>query len=292
MKKSLCIILAMAMLLFSFAACGKKDDEDPTKDSGEILIDTGADGDTGADSPNSSDGDSQNNKTNKSDKTNKNNTTSQNTSSPLDSLANMPQVDNFNPNASKDDLLADGTSAKKTTLREDIIGNALENRKFTISTVIVGEDGEMPATITMSGNNIATELTISGMNAKMIIQNGKTYVAFSSPSKFYFELEDAAFDMSDIAPSTEKQTYIGTTTVKDGNKTYICEEYKSGNGKVKYYFLDNKWVRYELIDGDITNILEVENFKGSADNSMFDLTGYTKFDMNALAGSSSTGIKK
>ena len=80
------------------------------------------------------------------------------------------------------------------------------------------------------------------------------------------------------------QKYVKTTTVKDGDKNLTCEEYKTDDGVVtKFYFEGKKWVRQETIDGDTISICEIKDFKGTVDNSIFDLNGYTKLDEKALA---------
>ncbi len=190
--------------------------------------------------------------------------------------------DNNNYNASADDLLNDGTTTAATTLRDDIIGNSIKNRKFTISTTIIREEGSFPVTLSMDGNNMATRIKISGLNARIIMKDGKTYMAVDAPMKMYAEISGNEYDISTLMPTGKTGTYVGSTTVKDGNKTYICEEYKSGSTVTKYYFLNNKWARYEIIDGSNIAILEISDFKGSADASLFDLSGYSEVDMEDL----------
>jgi hypothetical protein len=93
------------------------------------------------------------------------------------------------------------------------------------------------------------------------------------------------FDAESMTPSTEAQEYVGTSTVKEGDKTYTCEEYKAESGATyKYYFLGKKWVRYEAINGSEAAILEIKEFKTSVDKNLFSLKGYTKFDANSLSG--------
>ncbi len=288
MKKGLCITLAIAMLMISLVACGKKDDEyanitTQTNANSEAYVNvTDKDGNDvtneNGEKETSVLSDEEKSKVEAAQK----NTTTTTTSANL--LSDLTGIDQeFNPNASKDDLLEKGTSAAKTTLRDDVIGAALKNKKFTIATKIVSEGGEMPATISMNGDEIATKVSISGIDARMIMKDNKTYLAFDA-TKIYMEMEGGEFDMSDLAPSVaEKDTYVGTTTVNKDGKTYICEEYKTDSGAVtKYYFLDNKWVRYEHVEGDTVSILDVTDFKGSADANLFSLDKYTKIDMDSI----------
>lgn len=290
MKKGLCIVLSIAMLLVSLVACGKKDDDasQTTKlnSSGDAYINvTNKDGEDVTDE----DGNAvtsvlSDKEKSKIDKTNTSSSTNGTVATIPSGLDNIINGEDFNPVAKPEDLLDDGTTvAKKTTLREDIIGNAFEKQKYTVSMTIVGEDGEVPTTIAMDGSNFVLSVDWQGFPIKMIIKDGKTYVAFEYGTKFYVETEEV-IDSSEMTPNSEEHTYVGTSNVKEGDKTYTCEEYKTESGTtVKYYFLDKKWVRYEAIDGDDVVIFKVNDFKGSADKSLFDLKGYTKFDMNAFA---------
>ncbi|MBQ8575336.1 MAG: hypothetical protein IJ447_04740 [Clostridia bacterium] len=293
MKKGLCIILSIAMLLISLVACGKKDDDtnQTTKlnSSGDAYINiTNKDGEDVTDEDGNavtsvlSDKEkSKLDKTNKADSTSSTKGTAATVPSGLDDIMN---VEDFNPVAKPEDLLDEGTTVpKKTTLREDVIGNSFQKQKYTLSMTIVGEDGEVPATIAMNGSDFALSVDWQGLPVKMIIKDGKTYIAFEYGAKFYMETEEI-IDSAEMTPNSEKHTYVGTSNVKEGDKTYICEEYKTESGTtVKYYFLDKKWVRYEAIDGDQVAIFKVNDFKSSVDKSLFDLKGYTKFDVNAFA---------
>ncbi|MBR3835504.1 MAG: hypothetical protein IKJ69_01790 [Clostridia bacterium] len=295
MKKGLCAVLSLVMIIASFAACKKIDNERPTNinSDGDAYINvTDKDGNDVTDAAGEVvtsviNSDDQNktdktNKTNKNDKTSATNGNNPTLPSELDQIIN---AEDFNPIAKPDDLLEEGTTvAKKTTLREDVIGNAFEKKKYTLSMNIVGEDGEMPAMVVMNGDDFALSVDYQGMPIKMIIKDGKTYIAFSlATSRFYMET-DEIIDAGEMTPNTEKHTYVGTSNVKDGDKTYVCEEYKTDSGlTVKYYFLGKKWVRYEAVNGDEVAIFKVNEFKDKADKSIFDLKGYTKFDMNAFA---------
>ncbi len=288
MKKGLCIALAIMMLMLSLVACDKKDGDEyinVTDTNGEVVTDDNGEAVTSLVTKTEADKTEKTDKTNKTDKTEKTSSNNPNAGG-LDEILSG----DFNPNASKDDLLEEGTTAKKTNLYDEVIGDSIKNRKFTMSTVMMGQSGDMPITLTMDNDKIASSLSVSGISVKVIMQDGKALIAFTSPSKIYYEIADESMDMGDMMPSTEGHTYVGTSTVKDGDKTYTCEEYKTASGvTTKYYFLGKTWVRYEYIDGEEVSILEVSNFKPTVDKSLFDLTGYTKLDMNALAGLAGSG---
>ena len=177
--------------------------------------------------------------------------------------------------------LVDGNA---TTLRDEIIASVIEDRKFTISMTVIGEGEEIPTTVTMDGNNFAAALSLDGMDSKIITKGGKTYIAFDYlGTKMYMETDDDMGVGDLINTESDNDTYVKTTTVKEGSKTYTCEEYKSTDGTVtKYYFEGKKWVRQEVIDGSTIAISKIHELKDSVDRSLFDLTGYKKLDPGAI----------
>lgn len=284
MKKSLCIILSMMLLLFTFAACGDKKDENfeyVTDANGEVV--TNADG-VKQTQPVTTD-------TNGTDASTAGSSKVDGTTNPTSGSNGVtpvaPDLENFNPNASKEDLLDEGTKVQKTTLRDDIIAKTIKDKKFTMTMTVLGQGTEIPTTVTMDGDKFAAKLNLNGMDSKVISKDGKTYVAFNySGMKMYMETESESIGMEDIMTpqAGADQKYVKTTTVKDGDKKLTCEEYKTDDGIVtKFYFEGKKWVRQETIDGDTISICEIKDFKNTVDNSVFDLTGYTKLDEKALA---------
>ena len=295
MKKSLCIILSLMMILFAFAACGEKEGEDfeyVTDVNGQYVID-----EEGNKVTKPIEKDENGNPVSTSDSTVTDATQAPKPNTPgaigPGAMGGDPLEDlgDFNPNGSKEDLLEEGTETKKTTLRDDVIVSALKDKKFTMTMTVIGTDTEIPSTITMDGERFGAALTMNGIDAKVLNMDGKSYVAFNYMGmKLYMETEAEDMGMDDLLTleADDNQTYVKTTTVKDGDKTYICEEYKADDGIVtKYYFEGNKWVRQEVIDGETISISEIGDFKGTVDESIFDLTGYTKLDesyLNSMGG--------
>lgn len=282
MKKGLCIVLSALMILVSFAACGDNNDIpqvttsvdeqgntyiNVTNPSGQAVTDTSGNAvtevSTQATKPSLPTGDI-----------------------PAGFEEILDDNGEFNPNAKPEDLLPEGDKIKKTTLRDDIIGKTIKTKKFTMTMVVLGQDAEIPTTVTMDGDNFGAALSLEGMDAKILAMDGKTYMAFTyMTAKLYMETADDSYDMSGILNPTgdEEVEYVKTTTVEENGKTYTCEEYKSETGIVtKYYFLGNQWVRQEVIDGDQVSISEIRDFKNTADKSIFDLTGYKKLDEKTL----------
>lgn len=286
MKKSLCIILSMMLLLVTFAACGDKEDESfeyVTDTNGEVV--TNADGVKQTQPVTTTDGEDSDSST--TGGSNADSSTTKSSSGSDSSTPITPDLENFNPNASKEDLLDEGTTTKKTTLRDDIIAKTIKDKKFTMTMTVLGQGTEIPTTVTMDGDKFGATLNLNGMDSKVISKDGKTYVAFNySGMKMYMETESESLGMEDIMTpqAGEDQKYVKTTTVEDNGKTLTCEEYKTDDGIVtKFYFEGKKWVRQETIDSDTISICEIKDFKNTVDNSVFDLTGYTKLDEKALS---------
>ncbi len=284
MKKALCIILSMMILLVTFAACGDKEDENfeyVTNANGEVV--TNEDG-VKQTQPVTTDANGTDASTAGSSKVDG---TTKPTSGSNGTIPTVPDLENFNPNASKEDLLDEGTKVQKTTLRDDIIAKTIKDKKFTMTMTVLGQGTEIPTTVTMDGDKFGATLNLNGIDSKVINKDGKTYVAFNfSGMKMYLETESESIGMEDIMTpqAGDDQKYVKTTTVKDNGKTYTCEEYKTDDGIVtKFYFEGKKWVRQETIDGDTISICEIKDFKNTVDNSVFDLKGYTKLDEKALA---------
>lgn len=271
MKKALCIILSLMMVLVCFAACDNNNEPEYVTDAnGETVTDAQG---APVTVPTTKKGETTT-------------STAPTTTPPAGSQGSLEDLGNFDPNASEEDLLDEGTETTKTTLRDDIITEIVSDKKFTISMTVIGNGTEIPTKVTMDGDKFAASLSMSGIDAKVINQDGKTYMAFNYMGmKMYMETDEDSTGLGDLmSPSADAdQVYVKTTTVKDGNKTYTCEEYKNSDGVVtKYYFEGQKWVRQEVIDGETISICEINEINNTVDNSIFSLAGYTKLDESTL----------
>ena len=271
MKKALCIILSLMMVLVCFAACDNNNEPEYVTDTnGETVTDAQG---VPVTVPTTKKGETTT-------------STAPTTTPPAGSQGSLEDLGNFDPNASEEDLLDEGTETTKTTLRDDIITEIVSDKKFTISMTVIGNGTEIPTKVTMDGDKFAASLSMSGIDAKVINQDGKTYMAFNYMGmKMYMETDEDSTGLGDLmSPSADAdQVYVKTTTVKDGNKTYTCEEYKNSDGVVtKYYFEGQKWVRQEVIDGETISICEINEINNTVDNSIFSLAGYTKLDESTL----------
>lgn len=309
MKKSICIILSALLIVCSFAACGKKDslpDKDSTKvnDEGKIYVELDETDENGV--PKTSilsdkeieklDKETTDKDSDKSSTTKKaNGTTAGSNSNTSDEDFSEPEM-----TAKPEDLLPTGkdtTNTEKAKLRDSVIGSVVKKGKFTISANIISGDSKTPTTIAMSDNKLAMDISVSGIVMRVLLMDDKMYCVMPSV-KYYFELGEGEYgELGSIGDITAQQTYVKTTTVKDGSTTLTCEEYKTDTGSTNKFYFDSKnnWTRWEIIDGTGDSqqivIFEISSFSGKVDSSLFNLSGYTKQDLSALAGTSSSTKK-
>lgn len=285
MKKGLCIVLSALMIVFSFVACGKKiDKETPTKvdENGSAYIEV-TDKDGNEVTSVLSDKDKA-----KADKNAAKTTT---TAGAIDTsklekeysaIGNLSEED---LKSDKKDLIPDGTSIKKTSLRDDIIAKTIKSGKFTIKmTLQTASDGTMPVTLVSNGKKLAADMTIEGATIRAIFEDGKAYVVMPN-AKMYFQMSsDDLGNIGDIGSMVDSDgTYVSSSKVKKNGVEYTCEEYKSADGTIiKYYFAKNEWKRMEVITDEEVAIYEIETLSSKADESIFSLKGYS--DMTALLG--------
>ncbi len=273
------------MIAFSFAACGKKPDkETPTKvdENGSAYIEV-TDKDGNEVTSVLSDKDKA-----KADKNAAKTTT---TASSVDTsklekeysaIGNLSEDD---MKSDKKDLIPNGTSIKKTSLRDDIIKKTVQSGKFTLKmTLQTASDGTMPVTLVSNGKKIAADMTLEGATIRAIFEDGKAYIVMPN-AKVYFQMSsDDLGNIGDISSMVSSDgTYVSSTKVTKNGVEYTCEEYKSSDDTViKYYFAGNEWKRMEVISDDEVAIYEIETLSSKADESVFSLSGYN--DMTALLG--------
>lgn len=291
MKKSLCIVLSVATLLLTFAACSKKAKEAPTTTTTEapfefsVIVDktqvvTDAEGNTHVETVTDANGNAVTEVVNQT----------------------LPSVQNPDP-------LENGTKVEETHLFDEIVKPIFEGKKYTMVCANVVEGKSVPMTIVVDGNNIAIYasmkevLAASGNDSdqdmsafmgdefRIVIKDGKTYTLMELfKQKFYMDGDALGLEMDDLTtkPTDEEMTYVQTTSVKNGSKTYICEEYKTSDGTVKkFYFENRKLVRTETTADGVTSVTEITALYTSVDQKFFSISGYKKFDesmFDSMAG--------
>ncbi|HCT16653.1 MAG TPA: hypothetical protein DIW36_04505, partial [Ruminococcaceae bacterium] len=147
-----------------------------------------------------------------------------------------------------------------------------------------GKPTKVPTTIMVDGKNMCVSMKVSGMDARLLVLNGKAYMVLPL-LKVYMEMsneEIGDLDFGNIDIGT-KETYIGSSFVKEGSKTYTVDSYKSSDGSVNdYYFLNGKWTRLVVTDGSTKESQEITDFKAGVNSSYFSLKGYTEIDPSTL----------
>lgn len=291
MKKGLCIVLSALMVAFSFASCGKKDvSDEPTKvdENGSAYVEvTDKDGNEVTSVLSDKDKSKADKKAAKDNKETTTADASELASKAEGAMSGFTNVDEKDLKSDKKDLIKDGTSTKKTSLRDDVIIKTSKTGKFTLKAKIKASSGEnTPVTCVTSDKKFAYDMTMNGSQVRIIMDGNNLYLLLPS-LKWYVKMstDDIGLEsmddmMSNLANSEDK--YVGSTKVTVNGTEYTCEEYKNSDGRITKYYFDknNNWKRIEGINGDEVTIMEIDSFSGKVDDSVFSLKGYT--DMTAL----------
>lgn len=291
MKKGLCIILSALMVAFSFASCGKKDiSDEPTKvdENGSAYVEvTDKDGNEVTSVLSDKDKSKADKKAAKDNKETTTADASELASKAEGAMSGFTNVDEKDLKSDKKDLIKDGTSTKKTSLRDDVIIKTSKTGKFTLKAKIKASSGEdTPVTCVTSDKKFAYDMTMNGSQVRIIMDGNNLYLLLPS-LKWYVKMstDDIGLEsmddmMSNLANTEDK--YVGSTKVTVNGTEYTCEEYKNSDGRITKYYFDknNNWKRIEGINGDEVTIMEIDSFSGKVDESVFSLKGYT--DMTAL----------
>ncbi len=303
MKKGLCIVLSAIVLAFSFAACGKKDAENtPTKidEKGSAYVEvTDENGETATSVLSDKE-------KSKLDKKNESTTTQK-----ADAAANAEEalsqvqkeysgLENLGENdfkSDKSDLIQEGTSIKKTTLREDVVLKQFKDGKFTLKMKLKASSSEeMPMTVASDGNKLAADVTMKGASIRLLIQEDGVYAVLPSAKLYIKYTSDEIGGLEDLKNlANTNDSYVSSTKVKQDGVEYTCEEYKTEDGTtMKYYFAGNEWKRMETISGEDVAIYEIESLSSKVDNNLFSLKGYKDMTalIEAMAYSSTTAALK
>lgn len=291
MKKGLCIVLSALMVAFSFASCGKKDvSDEPTKvdENGSAYVEvTDKDGNEVTSVLSDKDKSKADKKAAKDNKETTTADASELASKAEGAMSGFTNVDEKDLKSDKKDLIKDGTSTKKTSLRDDVIIKTSKTGKFTLKAKIKASSGEdTPVTCVTSDKKFAYDMTMNGSQVRIIMDGNNLYLLLPS-LKWYVKMstDDIGLEsmddmMSNLANTEDK--YVGSTKVTVNGTEYTCEEYKNSDGRITKYYFDknNNWKRIEGINGDEVTIMEIDSFSGKVDESVFSLKGYT--DMTAL----------
>lgn len=293
MKRLLCIFFALT-LLFTFASCGKgngdgKETSTATTSSAQSEggSSTGA-GTTGSSSatkaPNDPSGGTTKNSTGET-------TLVHPGTLPEGSVINIPTGSDGMP----EDTQFKGTLA-------ELIKGGKYTLEFDALTEFEGQVLKLPVKTVISGNKTYIETSMplnmvmgesAGQQKVIFIATGKNnYVLLPKMNlgvvtgNYYLNLPEEEFGSmlpDGLDPGGKDITYVKTTKVRDNGVDYICEEYKTGSGRVKYYFNDGSLKIIEVIDRDGVSRINVKSFSAKADDSLFTLPkGYT--DISKLLG--------
>ena len=295
MKKGLCILLSAALIVFSFASCGKKGatDEQETKvdESGNAYVvykdKDGKEVTSVLSDKEKKDAEKKTTKKNDSEKKTTKVSDSEAISKIENGMSGLADMDENDMKSDKKDLAPDGTKINKTTLRDDVILNSIKGGKITLKMKLkAASQEEIPVKLVCNDKKIAADMTMKGSTVRMIIEESGAYIVMPSLKMYMKMSSDEVGNLDEFKNlANTNDTYVSSSKVKQNGVEYTCEEFKSSDGTItKYYFNSKKeWKRMEAISGDEVAIYEIESFSNTADESMFSLKGYT--DMTALLNS-------
>ena len=190
--------------------------------------------------------------------------------------------------------VAPDTGESDAKARMQTFKNILTTNKFTLVATIkeVGtETTEYPFTYIRSGNGAYIETAVpfdegKVIKANMIIKDGVTYCEIPS-LKSYMVVEDMTIE--DLASGTfdgdsiSTYKYIESGTVSLNGKKYTCDVYEVDKETVKYYYdSNNKLVRIEKIGSHDSVITEISSMTNTADDSKIKKP--SGFDISKLVG--------
>lgn len=180
----------------------------------------------------------------------------------------------------KKELLDEGKKAADTTLKKTVIDPVIKSGTFTIDGSISAEGMNVATTFAFrNSKDYSISFNVGGIGMRVFSNNGKYYLALTTLGLYSEIPQDEFEDYKDMADAFDSKDakYVKTTTVKDGGVTYTCEEYKSDDGTIKYYFNSKKeWKRMEIIDGDSAFIWKINSFKNTAKASLFEVSKFWK----------------
>lgn len=289
MKRILCVFMVFA-LIFSFGACKKDADKQPT--AGETTTVAGQTDDTAA-------GDTEY-------------VTNENGETVTDANGSPVQAGTTEPvSLISAETMPTGQTVVVTTNASgkpvdsqidsalgDIFKGDKYSIKFTTQVDLEGSTQTMPAAIYVSGNKSLIELTMGDSTlGKMGILNNDSgnYFLISALAgllKGYMKVPDdqtgdydAMFNFSTFSDTSDMQ-YVKTTKVTYKGVEYICEEYRSEDATVKFYFNNGQLKRIEQVGDDGSKVF-MENIQitASFSETVFNIpAGYKELNEEDLAG--------
>lgn len=185
---------------------------------------------------------------------------------------------------------SNGTATNTDTNLADNINEIFQSGTYQMDiTTIVDNEGEayeVNMVLAVDGDNMAGETTMQGMKMNFIIKDGKYYM-INHDQKMVLTF---AYDSSDTSetievPSVEElnddMTFAKRSNVEIDGEALVCEEYTiSSEETVKYYFKNNTLVRMEIISGAYTQIMKINEIKGTVDSELFEIpSNYQQMSM-------------
>ncbi len=206
------------------------------------------------------------------------------------------------PTGSKVEVPVNSSGKPKESLVDKALGNTFKGdkyyMKFNAQVYMDGARQTMPVAIYVSGNKSLIEMSLSGgtLGKMSVLSNdsGQFFLinALAGLLKGYIKVSDEEageysdlFDFSSMS-DTEDIEYVKTDKVVYKGVEYLCEEYRTESGTIRFFFSDGKLKRVEQVDNDGSRLI-MENIEISTNfsESVFEIPkDYKEINENDLAG--------
>ena len=175
---------------------------------------------------------------------------------------------------------------------EKSFNEIIESGTYTLKLTVTSDGTTVPLTVYSQGEKYATETTVSGIKARFVSDGTKMYLVLPV-LKMYIDAgfteeligDNALDDAEGIFDSSgdEGREFVKTAAEKINGKTYTVEEYRTGDGTIRYYYMAQDLKRIETIDSENTvTLIEIKSVSSQVNPSVFSLEGCTKLSEEEL----------
>lgn len=293
MKKTLALLLALAMSCTMFAACAEEDDSSKKeKDSSSVAESVADDSSEDESSEDESSEDESSEDESSEDESSKDESSEDESSDPDSGDKPAPSGAEFTG-----DITIENETAVETSDRlfEALAADIASSQTCTMSADIAQDGIELVIYMTMEGNNIYVDMDFLGIAMTVLSTDEASYIIDTDTKKYYTDSTGSmsdqlgAEDLLSEFTALDDMTYISTSSVTIDGASYTMETYENEYGTEVKYIFD--------ASGDVVAI----NNDGSefipfllsrkADTSKFSVSGYTQMtDEEFLAWLENSGL--
>lgn len=175
----------------------------------------------------------------------------------------------------KDTENADPVLDRLSATYVDMMKNESYTMRYKTTMNFEGEEVESNVSMSLSEGRMAFETIMEDVHSATVMQDEKAYFIDHS-SQTVMVMPFAQDDIIEDGPQVHNIEADTLEYVGSGNKEFFgesmsYEEYASGDGTIFYYFDDGELVGMEMIFGDGTVTMIIEEFTDQVDESIFEI---------------------